>query len=404
MGLKTKTKILLLLINVSLIEEFIMYIFKFTGVNPLFSNYTSQIIYMLVIAFLLLDLIMSNNKNKFKSISLLLIITSLFAYSYLKYHQFRPEILTSYRIFFVSGFLVYYFSVNMVIDKRILTYFKPYIYISIITSICYLVSNVDLGNQMLLAYSILPSVIVLIFMYLEDKKIFYIFILLFLIFILFILENRGSIIILIASALIIVSNSKITNKIILLLGVILLCLITILLMPFLENYFNNRILSSLFNGQYFNDNIRLFLWNEILADSVRNPLRFNSVLYDRVYLVSNFKNNTNIPIYIKQEGFMGLYAHNFFIEIISQYGLLISSIIVMILIKLVTTNLKTTDSKGRIIYLVIVSYVFLNLMISSSYLINSPFWLFIGVSVNLKSRAISSTKFSIQKSKMEYKS
>ena len=94
-----------------------------------------------------------------------------------------------------------------------------------------------------------------------------------------------------------------------------------------------------------------------------------------------------------------MYAHNFFIEIISQYGLLISSIIVMILIKLVTTNLKTTDSKGRIIYLVIVSYVFLNLMISSSYLINSPFWLFIGVSVNLKSRAISSTKFSIQKVK-----
>ena len=71
-----------------------------------------------------------------------------------------------------------------------------------------------------------------------------------------------------------------------LLGVILI--LTILLMPFLENYFNNRILSSLFNGQYFNDNIRLFLWNEILADSVRNPLRFNSVLYDRVYLVSKF--------------------------------------------------------------------------------------------------------------------
>ena len=44
MGLKTKTKILLLLINVSLIEEFIMYIFKFTGVNHFFSNYSKSYI------------------------------------------------------------------------------------------------------------------------------------------------------------------------------------------------------------------------------------------------------------------------------------------------------------------------------------------------------------------------
>ena len=172
MGLKTKTTFLVLLINVSLVEEFVMYLFKFLGLNPLLSNYTSQIIYISVIAYLIFDLVMSKKKGKYKSLSLLILMTILFSFSYLKYSQFRPEILTSYRQFFLSGFLIYYFSVDLLISKKILTYFRPYIYISIITSVFYLLSNSDLGNQMLLAYSILPSVIVLIFMYLDDRKIF----------------------------------------------------------------------------------------------------------------------------------------------------------------------------------------------------------------------------------------
>lgn len=389
MGLKTKTTFLVLLINVSLVEEFVMYSFKFLGLNPLLSNYTSQIIYISVIAYLIFDLVMSKEKGKYKSLSLLILMTILFSFSYLKYSQFRPEILTSYRQFFLSGFLIYYFSVDLLISKKILTHFKPYIYISIITSVLYLLSNSDLGNQMLLAYSILPSVIVLIFMYLDDRKIFNIIALLFLTYILFLLENRGSLLILSVSVLIIISYTKMTvNKIIVVFGMIFTGLVTILFLPFFENFFDNRILSSFFSGQYFKDNTRLFLWKEILSDSVGNPLGFNGVLYDRVYLVSRFTNQTNTPIYIQQEGFLGLYAHNFFIEIISHYGFLISLIIFILLVKLIIGNLRMTKGKARTIYLVLLSYVFLNLMISSSYLINSLFWLFIGISINLKTNGI----------------
>jgi hypothetical protein len=78
----------------------------------------------------------------------------------------------------------------------------------------------------------------------------------------------------------------------------------------------------------------------------------------------------------------GEYAHNFFLEVITQFGVLFGGIILFILILLILKSLLTRNTEKYSMVIIWLSLGFVHLMVSSSYLIDIKFWILLGIIVN----------------------
>ena len=68
----------------------------------------------------------------------------------------------------------------------------------------------------------------------------------------------------------------------------------------------------------------------------------------------------------------GRYAHNFFLEIMVQYGLLVGSAIVIYIVILILAGFFTKDRDKKILFIAFFSASVIKLMMSSSYLSKEP--------------------------------
>ncbi len=83
----------------------------------------------------------------------------------------------------------------------------------------------------------------------------------------------------------------------------------------------------------------------------------------------------------------GSYAHNFFIEVLGNFGLILGVFILLILLGLILRSVMTKDRIKHDLLIIWLSLGFVHLMVSSSYLIDLKFWIFAGLvisSVNFK--------------------
>lgn len=76
------------------------------------------------------------------------------------------------------------------------------------------------------------------------------------------------------------------------------------------------------------------------------------------------------------------YAHNFFLEVLSNFGVVFGSIILIILIFIIMRKLLTVNDGKYNMILVWLSLGFVPLLVSSSYLINIKFWIFMGLIIS----------------------
>lgn len=83
----------------------------------------------------------------------------------------------------------------------------------------------------------------------------------------------------------------------------------------------------------------------------------------------------------------GGYAHNIFIEILANFGVILGSFIILILICLIISSLFTKENKRYNMIIIWISVGFVHLFVSGSYLIEFKFWILLGlVSQNYKNR------------------
>lgn len=73
------------------------------------------------------------------------------------------------------------------------------------------------------------------------------------------------------------------------------------------------------------------------------------------------------------------YVHNFFIEILGNYGMVLGLILNIIIIFLIVKALFIKDKKKYNMILIWLSIGFVHLMVSSSYLVDIKFWIFLGL-------------------------
>lgn len=75
----------------------------------------------------------------------------------------------------------------------------------------------------------------------------------------------------------------------------------------------------------------------------------------------------------------GGYVHNFFLEVLANFGLIVGGILLVLMIVLILKSLLVKDKKNYSMVIIWVSLGFVQLMVSSSYLVDIKFWIFLGL-------------------------
>jgi O-antigen ligase len=163
---------------------------------------------------------------------------------------------------------------------------------------------------------------------------------------------------------------------------------------FLFNYFpNSRTLSLLSSGSFFESSVRLTMYKYSISYSISNPIKFSGLFADRIILFEAFGRSNLLGFYLSDEAIGGMYAHNIFIEIILQFGVIFGFFVIYFLLKPILKALKKTLLNNEYkqyfrLYLVFLVSGLVYLMFSGSYLITPNFWLLLGFSLSIKRKGI----------------
>lgn len=153
--------------------------------------------------------------------------------------------------------------------------------------------------------------------------------------------------------------------------------------------FSVRIAESLLNRSFFFEfstaSGRIAIFNAGLKKVFAQPLWGTGLVNDRIYLAGVFGITT---------GSIGSYAHNFFIEVLMQFGILIGGVLLALFLRGLYRCLSRSISReARSVVLTLLGFGFFPLMFSGSYLDSSDFYALIGVcGAVLYTRAISMRK------------
>lgn len=124
---------------------------------------------------------------------------------------------------------------------------------------------------------------------------------------------------------------------------------------------NSRTLQLLMNNSIFNDSGRGMIWTAI----IKSFSLFGAGLYGDK-LISD-----------------GHYAHNFFIEVMAQFGYVFGPIIICTVLLVIFSGIKSRNKKIRNLVTIFLSTGFIKLFLSGSYLNMEPaFYILLGLGVN----------------------
>lgn len=79
----------------------------------------------------------------------------------------------------------------------------------------------------------------------------------------------------------------------------------------------------------------------------------------------------------------GGYVHNIFLEIIANFGIILGGALAIILLFMILKGLLLKDNEKYNIIIIWLNIAFVNLMLSSSYLIDMKFWILLGLLIQL---------------------
>ena len=140
----------------------------------------------------------------------------------------------------------------------------------------------------------------------------------------------------------------------------------------------SRTIQLFADGQFFYLSGREKHYHFIMNSIFEKPMEFRGLYSDRIYLSKYFNIIDPSDIY-------GVYSHNFFLEIIFQFGILIGvgillAIIFMIIKTIHIVNISNNNALKNL-YIVFASYAIGQLLFSSSYLISISFGMYMGIIV-----------------------
>ena len=267
--------------------------------------------------------------------------------------------------------------------EELLIQFKKNVFYIVISNalliiFCKMSGRTMLGN-MEISYTILPLVLFPLLIFFKEKNIKFLLLSFFSAVVILIVGSRGTLLC-IACFYILYYLLNFKKEIfhILLIGIVFLgiCMNYQLLLKFainkLEYYgISSRTLYKLQNGDLLNDTGRGKIQKAVIEALKDKPILGLGLGGERIIV--------NDKIYNMNKEMSSCYPHNILIEIISQYGYCLGTIVIALLMYIIIKALKKTRGNERNIILLLISQEFIKLFISSSYIMSPMFFLMLGI-------------------------
>lgn len=360
---------------VLIVQSFILYYFNAIDTSTgVLVQLSSKVVVGLIYLYSLNVVLRRRSKLFILAYSVSIVIFSL---NYLYFRQnaiFLNDIL--FQFFFVClPSFIYSSSVksleilNDVVEK---VSFLVFI-VGMIIGLLVLTRNITIGtyNMSLGYYMLLPAVIYLN-KFFGTVSIKYLFLAILSIFIILAIGSRGPIMSIGIYIIInqIINFKKITIKnllftlsisILAILGILYLEQIFIVLINIMDDYGISSRSISLFMQEEVYLSGREAIYEEILYQIKLHPITGIGIAGDRLYT--------------------GTYSHNIILEIISGFGVVVGSMIIIVLTTIITKLMFSKDIEGlnKILIWLIVGIV--PMFVSGSYLTRFQFWIFLGLAV-----------------------
>lgn len=131
---------------------------------------------------------------------------------------------------------------------------------------------------------------------------------------------------------------------------------------------DSRTIEKLINGNLFKSNDRIMIYEYLISIILKKPVLGTGICGDRYFLPLRFT------------GTDATYAHNLFIEILVDYGLIIGSLLILLLLYIIIKFLfKEIDISRKAFFYVFFIIGFIQLMISRSWITEPNFFIFFSI-------------------------
>lgn len=257
-----------------------------------------------------------------------------------------------------SSFIIYFFSVVLSIED--------------------LIGIVNIGDYSgpLSNYLLIPTLFFLN-KSIEKLSVKYLALSIISIFFILVLGSRGAILCIIAFIILKIIFLKSKNRFY---NLLIKLVVTVFVSIFVFNYKEilNELYLFLLNNNIESRTIQLFLRDELYL-SGRDSIYTVLIKYITEHPIMGFGIGGDRRILSGE----AVYAHNIMIEVIGNFGLLIGLFVLFVLFIIILYALLNFKSNNKNMIIIWLSIGFVHLFISSSYLIEMKFWIFIGLLINI---------------------
>ena len=391
--------IFILFLSVGLIEEIARLLAVSTNNSHDLIDYISQVLYAIIFIYILMKI----TKNFFIQYKMVIIILTVGLLLFIS-AMIEPNILRLFKDSIRTIFLVcipgFYLGRYVTRYDKILNKSKILVFLSFVYSILFMLYANISSDYLSASYLMLIPTLLSLIHFLSKKNFIYFIVTIFNIIVILTLGARGAILaVTIFLIFLMVLNPLSRGKKLLSISIPLSVFLFFLFFwaissDFLFNYFpNSRTLSLLSSGSFFESSVRLTMYKYSISYSISNPIKFSGLFADRIILFEAFGRSNLLGFYLSDEAIGGMYAHNIFIEIILQFGVIFGFFVIYFLLKPILKALKKTLLNNEYkqyfrLYLVFLVSGLVYLMFSGSYLITPNFWLLLGFSLSIKRKGI----------------
>lgn len=348
---------------------------------------TVCVLFVILVCFFVLRSLISQIKYYHILIYIMLIV--IYGLQYVLY----PDVSKWLNAFFPSTvFLVFPFVLfgasfcEINLEMNALSSISKFIIAFMLAKYLFYTSTVVIDEQIFSAYRVLPHVMCVSLMVLEKKRMSDFIFAIVGIFLLIVFAARGPILLYVLYLAYNLYCIGIASRLILLLCAIAAwifletdfgyMIIKVMANTMGGNGFSTRIFDMLLSNQITYDNGRKFIQRQVMVYVNKHPKTGNGWFSDR--MATSFSGKEVI-----KHGVRARYAHNIFLEFWCDYGYLIGSILLIIVVLLFIYAYRQLMDTQRKIFLILLFSSFFKLVMSGSYLEQNEFWLLLGISITV---------------------
>lgn len=382
------------ILSASIIEETIRAIALYYNINSPIISIIDLSIYVVFGLYLLLFCKFNEKQLLFERTFFLLILLCIIFFTTIG--TYKNAFMHSFVYYGIINILFFFIGQLEVDTEIIVKHCRFCVWLSIVYASVYIFFIKKSGYYMTLTYNILPWSILSYIEFVKNRKFHYFVAFIALTTMTFIGGARMPLVCIIIFVILssFYRRDKLTkNRILVFLFLTAAIIIGITfyrnILMFLSNILpESRTIQMLLNEDVLSVSYRDNIYEYIMQVVYKNPFKIRGFYADRIILGTRFFNNNDLGFWITDSSHYTVYAHNIFIELLSNFGFMIGTIVIIFIAKkiLVLSNFAWNDNnyynKMYCLFLIVVGLI--PLLVSNSYMQYSMFWYFIGYADSLK--------------------